>query len=198
MCWNARVSLQTFLVGVFGISLGLYYGLSLPVAFFCLSISLMQLIEYFVWTYYDDKTVNYRASVAASALLWMQPIASILTLANPSLRNTMLVVYGVLSGFGQYFEEQKDYSMTRAPNGHLAWNWIQPSPLTYASLFVYMICLFVPIFLNKNYELLGIALATLGFSIYSYWGENTWGSMWCWIVNGIVLLTTGRAIISGA
>ncbi len=198
MCWNAQVSLQTFLIGVIGIIVGVQYGLSLPVAFFCLSISLMQLIEYFVWSYYDNKSVNYYASVAASLLLWIQPIASITTLSSPHIRNSMLLAYGALSVLGQLFERKTDYSMTRAPNGHLAWNWIQKDALTYASLVVYMIFLFVPIFLNKNYGLLTLALGTLGISLYSYWKANTWGSMWCWIVNGIVLLTSGQAVIANS
>ena len=67
MCWNADVSLKTFLIGMAGIGLGAYLGLSLPVLLFCFTIVTMQLIEYVVWTYYEDDDVNYKASVAAAA-----------------------------------------------------------------------------------------------------------------------------------
>lgn len=193
MCWNASVSLNTFLIGIIGITIGVYSGMSLPVAFFCFSIALIQLIEYFVWTYYDNKVVNYWASVAASSLLWVQPIASISMVGNAGLRNAMLLSYGLLSFVGQFFEkDKKNYSMTRAPNGHLSWNWMKP--VSFSKLVVYMIFLFVPIFITKNYDIAALALGTLGVSIYSYWRENTWGSMWCWIANGLVLMIIGQQI----
>lgn len=201
MCWNAEVSRNTFLIGAIGILFGLYYGMSLPAAFFCFSITLMQLIEYFVWTYYDNKTVNYWASVTASSLLWIQPIASIATVGNVGLRNTMFLSYGLLSLVGQYIEDGKrDYSMTRAPNGHLSWNWMSSTTdknnwKLYASLAVYMMFLFVPIFINKQYDLIVLAIGTLSLSLFSYWRNNTWGSMWCWIVNAIVLLIVGKQMI---
>ena len=196
MCWNAEVSRNTFLIGVVGIIIGISYGMSLPVAFFCLSVSLMQLVEYFVWTYYDNKTVNYYASVAASNLLWIQPIASILTLTNSTYRNIALIVNTGLSGIGYFIESEKDYSMTRANNGHLSWNWMSTyNPITIVSLVVYMIFLFSPIIINKQYDLAALAGGTLVLSLYTYFRENTWGSMWCWIVNGLVLLTIGKTIL---
>jgi hypothetical protein len=199
MCWNAEISLKTFFIGIIGIVIGLHYGMSLPVAFFCLSISLMQLIEYFVWSYYDNKAINYYASLAASFLLWIQPIASILTLRSVSTKQSMLVAYIGLSIIGQMLQDTKEYSMTRASNGHLSWNWMsEQNLLSVSSLVVYMIFLFTPILLNAHYDLAAIAAATLGLSIYSYWRENTWGSMWCWIVNGIVLLTVGKSIVGNS
>ncbi len=183
--------MQTFFVGVIGIGIGLQYGLSIPTAVFCLTISLMQLIEYIVWTNYGNKIVNYQASVGASLLLWLQPIASIFTVTNETIRNSMLLGYGALSAVGQMFDEPRDYSMTRAPNGHLAWNWLRLGP----GLIVYMAFLLTPVILNKNYDLFAIAVTTLAISMYTYLEQNTWGSMWCWIVNGIVLLTVGRAIL---
>ena len=59
MCWNAEVSLKTFLVGIIGIGVAAFLGMSLPIVLFCLTIVFMQLIEYVVWTYYDDETVNH-------------------------------------------------------------------------------------------------------------------------------------------
>ena len=108
----------------------------------------------------------------------------------------MLLIYAGLSVIGQFIQGTKDYSMTRAPNGHLSWNWMSDrNMLSITSLVVYMIFLFSPIVLNKHYDLAAIAAGTLGLSLYSYWRENTWGSMWCWIVNGIVVLTVGKSVI---
>jgi len=199
MCWNAEMSLKTFIVGMAGIGLGAFLGLSLPVLLFCFTIVLMQLIEYIVWTYYDNDEVNYKASVAAAILLWIQPIASMLMIPSLRLKTTMLSVYVLLSLIGQSALWNKDtkrqYSMKRAENGHLSWKFLSQESRTYIDLAVYFFFLFMPIVLTGNLDLLALAIVTLGLSLYTYWRENTWGSMWCWIVNGLVLLLVGKTVV---
>jgi len=193
MCWNAEVSLKSFIIGLAGIGYGAYLGISLPILIFCFTIVAMQFIEYIVWSYYDDEDINRKASIAAATLLWLQPIASILLLPNPS---TALLAYIPLSIIGHIITTKKDYSMKRAENGHLAWNFLTKDIQTVFALIVYFIFLFTPILLTLNKELLAISIATLALSLYSYWKSNTWGSMWCWLVNGIVLLLVGsRAVL---
>jgi hypothetical protein len=85
--------------------------------------------------------------------------------------------------------------MKRAPNGHLAWNFMQKDIGSLLELLVYFIFLFTPIFLTGNIDLLLLGLGTLGVSMYSYWRENTWGSMWCWIVNALVFVLIGKKIL---
>ena len=192
MCWNAQVSLETFIFGLAAIGYGAYLGISLPVLLFCLTIVTMQLVEYVVWTYYDDDDVNTKASMAAAALLWMQPIASIMLLPHPF---AILTAYIALSVVGYITMAKKDFSMKRAANGHLAWNFLHKDTRSYLELAVYFLFLLGPILMTHNTELLVIALATLGLSVYSYWRSNTWGSMWCWLVNGIVFLLVGSSAI---
>lgn len=199
MCWNAEVSLKTFLIGIVGIGVAAFLGMSLPVVLFCLTIVFMQLIEYIVWTYYDDEEVNYKASLAAAALLWLQPIASMLLIPSASVKIAMLSIYTILSlVYSLVMPNTMDkthYSMKKAANGHLSWKFLPKEPRTYLLLAVYFFFLFMPILFTKNVDLLAIALTTLGLSVYSYWRDNTWGSMWCWIVNGIVLLAVGKTVV---
>ena len=183
MCWNAEVSLQSFLVGLASVGIGALRGVSLPILLFSLTIVFMQLIEYIVWSNYENKEINRQASFAAAALLWSQPIASILTTQSPG---PLLTAYLALSGAGLLMNPTRDYSMTRAPNGHLAWNWLSRDVL---SLAVYFLFLFVPLVLTKSLTLLAMALGTLAVSLYSFHSDNTWGSMWCWMVNGIVVVS---------
>jgi hypothetical protein len=181
MCWNAEVSLQSFLLGLAAIGIGVQRGIPLPVLFFSLTIVLMQLIEYIVWSYPE---LNKEASIAAIGLLWLQPVASILTISTPE---PLLLSYAGISVLGALVGSEKDYSMTKAPNGHLSWNWLTKEPSTYAALAVYFLFLLIPLVLSRNLVLLSLALGTLGVSVYTYWKDNTWGSMWCWIVNILVV-----------
>lgn len=195
MCWNAEVSLQSFALGMAAILLGALSGLSLPVLFFCFTIVSMQFIEYIVWSNYENQEINTQASVAAASLLWIQPIASILTLENSSTKLIFLFSYLLLTAVGSLVEEKKEYSMKRAKNGHLSWNWLKNTSATFISLSIYFFFLFVPLVLAGNSHLLLLAIITLGISLFTYWKDNTWGSMWCWIVNGIVLLVVGKSVL---
>lgn len=195
MCWNAEVSLQSFLLGIFAISIGIIFKMSFSVLIFCLTIVLMQLIEYIVWTNYENDEINQAASIAAAGLLWLQPIASIFTLGTSNLQVMFLIPYFLVSISIGFFFKRKEYAMKRAPNGHLEWKWLTKEPSTYISLAIYFLFLLVPLFMAGNIELLFLAITTLVLSLYSFWKDNTWGSMWCWIVNGLVLLVVGKTVI---
>lgn len=198
MCWNAEVSLQSFFLGILALSVGWAAGLSLPVLFFCLTIVLMQLVEFIVWKNYGDDRVNKGASYAAAALLALQPVASIMTLTSNMSRLALLFGYAVAGGLSQLFDHPRDYSMTVATNGHLAWNWLDKTPTSFMNLVIYFVFLFVPLFLMRRWELLGLAGTTLAASLFSFWRTNTWGSLWCWLVNGIVLLIAGKQVLNVA
>jgi hypothetical protein len=196
MCWNAEVSLQSFFLGVMALGVGWATGLSIPVLFFCLTIVLMQLVEFVVWKNYDDKHVNRSASYAAAALLTLQPVASILTLTSNTSRLALLFGYAVAGGLGQLFDHPRDYSMTVSPtNGHLAWNWLDKTPASFLNLAIYFFFLFIPLILTRKWELLGLAVITLAASLFSFWQSNTWGSLWCWLVNIIVLFVAGKQLL---
>jgi hypothetical protein len=66
----------------------------------------------------------------------------------------------------------------------LIWKWLLPVP--WFSLAVYFIFLIGPLLITKQFDLTALVFLTLGFSIYSF-GKG-WGSMWCWIVNGMVVM----------
>ena len=67
--------------------------------------------------------------------------------------------------------------------------------LHWKSLFVYFIFLIGPLLITKQYDLTVLVFLTLGFSIYSF-GKG-WGSMWCWIVNGMVVLGALKSAFAG-
>lgn len=189
MCWNAEVSLQSFGIGIAAVVVAYWNGLSLPMVLFCLTIVFMQLIEYIVWSYYDDTKVNFWASVSAAFLLWLQPIASILTLPSAWIPNTLGLYIG-LSLIGRLLKLDplpEQYKMVKGTNGHLVWEWLQKDTKTYIALSFYFIFLFFPLLWGKQWMILGVSLTTLLVSLFSFYQANTWGSMWCWLVNYIVV-----------
>ena len=197
MCWNAEVSLQSFLIGITAVFVGYQNGLSIPVTLFCLTIVFMQLIEYLVWSSLGNERANFRYSVLASSLLWLQPVASILTLPKSWIPNAIGSYVG-LSFLGSLLNKdpmKETYRMYKGENGHLVWSWLKKDLKTAISLLVYFIFLLGPLVLRKEWTLLSIALATLAGSLYSFYEYNTWGSMWCWFVNYMVVGVAGYQVL---
>lgn len=174
--------------------------MSLPLVLFCASIIFMQLIEYFMWTFGQNKTANYIISLAAAILLWLQPIASISTYRGP-MTVVLLILYTVLTvlykGIYSIIDKtpsEQIYRMYEGTNGHLVWNWLQHDTQTAIGVLLYVTFLLLPIILSRNWSLLGVVAITLGISLYTFYRHNTWGSMWCWIVNAIVLFVCGKVV----
>jgi hypothetical protein len=152
----------------------------------------MQLIEFVVWQYgLQDKTVNEYASQTAAWLLAIQPIAAILS----QIKDTRLMMYllgSYLIGAGFYLILRRyhatPYRMERGENGHLAWKWIGKDSITLFGLLLYFMFLLGPFIWNQKINTLSIfVIITLLGSIYSYWKSGTWGSMWCWLIDLLVI-----------
>ncbi len=193
MCWSAEVSLQSFLIGITATFVGYQNGLSFPVTLFCLTIVFMQLIEYFVWSDLDNERANFRYSVLAAGLLWLQPVASIYTLPSKWF-STAVGSYIGLSFVGSLMNQkplEETYRMEKGENGHLVWKWLGKTRETAISLLVYFVFLLGPLVIQKEWTLLTLALTTLAGSLYSFYEANTWGSMWCWFVNYLVVGLAG-------
>ena len=207
MCWNAEVSIQSFVIGLLGIFLAAMTGTSVPTIFFYATIVFMQLVEYIVWTYGSDPEINFYASLGGAGLLMLQPIASIMAMSIGAYRVPMLISYVVLGVITHFIDQdgrslRERYKIEAGPSGdvsstdqdhigggvwgrlRLHWKWLDPIP--WSSLAVYFFFLIGPLLITKQFDLTALVFLTLGFSIYSF-GKG-WGSMWCWIVNGMVVL----------
>lgn len=197
MCWSAEISLQSFAIGITAVGIAYSKGLSLPMTFFCLTIVCMQLVEYIAWSNIDNPDVNYYSSIAASFLLWLQPVASMLTLPSslfPSFFGTYLVFSFLVKALETKYTREL-YRMYRGDNGHLVWNFLQKDRLTFLSLVVYFFFLFVPLIQGRQWLIMGVASTTLLLSLWNFWKHNTWGSMWCWIVNYIVVCVSVNQVL---
>lgn len=197
MCWNAEVSLQSFVIGFVAVGIAYSKGLSLPMTFFCLTIVFMQLVEYVVWSYLNNPDINYTASLAGFLLLLLQPVATIFFLPSAFIP-TMLMAYIGLLLLVRLFNTQtprEAFRMYRGENGHLVWNFLQKDANTFFLLLVYFFFLFGPLIVVKEWLGLGVGALTLGVSLYNFWQSNTWGSMWCWIVNYVVVGIAAKQVL---
>jgi len=196
MCWNAEVSLNTFLFSSFMLFLIIYNNLctqykiiefkNLWVYVFFASFILMQLIEFFIWKTINNKYYNNIFSIAATLLILLQPVASLMILSNIDLRNGLLIIYFLLViPYSIYKFNNQNIHTIITSNKHLQWQFFNPS------LIEKIIWLFFLLF-SLFYEGLWIGLLfgviTLIVMLYFYHKNNTVASMWCWIVNSIFII----------
>jgi hypothetical protein len=163
---------------------------------FFTTIVVMQLIEGIVWMYGQDPDVNFYASMSASGLLMLQPIALILMISPSSYTIPLLISYIVLGVLSKIVDQISDPRSLREyyhmdSGSHLIWKWLDPIP--WRSLLIYFVFLIGPLLIAKQYSMITFIAVTLLVSIYSF-GKG-WGSMWCWIINGMVVIICGRAFL---
>jgi len=177
MCWNQSVSLNTFLFGLFAVSLGLYNKVIKPLnALGAMSFISMQLIEFFAWRNLGNKeNISFLSKVALGFIL-SQPL-----LVHAGRFNTIIIPLAYIVGLILFFiSHTTTFSMHKAANGHLAWTWLPTSPLFIVS---WMMFFLLPFLYTKEYLFFFVILITALISFYTYYKDNTWGSMWCWIAN---------------
>ena len=195
MCWNAEVSLNTFYMGIFGILLALLNKTSYVNIFYYLTVVLMQLLEYFGWTYYNNMNANFIVSLCNSFLLLIQPIATILTLYafknKHNIMKNMLIIY--ISLLFIYLLTNKFnknmYYIYKGSNGHLVWNWLSKKNINILHLLIYLFFFIYPLYIGKLYIPLFAVIGTLLISLYTYYKYDTWTSMWCWIASIIIFFS---------
>lgn len=189
MCWNAEVSLNTFVFSTFVLIL-VYYNneytkYKIPMfqykwlyIFFMLAFS-MQLVEYFLWKNINNK-YNSIITIYAFILLFCQPIASLMLLKTPSIRNTMLTIYLLIGiPYILYIILNKKFRSTVSTKGNIQWNLPIPT-------FLHVVWLFMLLF-SFVYEKRWISLifAVVTFAIFIYKELSSSGSTWCWFINGL-------------
>lgn len=184
MCWNSTVSLNTFLFSLFGGSFAYFNKvISLSVFFYFLSYISIQLVEYFTWKNLHDKAANRLLSQIALFLIFIQIPLSITSTLKYEDQPVVLGLYFVFCAF-VYFSFPIDFSMKKAPNGHLAWNWLKfPSWV----IVVWISFLLGSLFYVKKYVDFALYSVAITAIYYTYYKSNTWGSLWCWISNILAL-----------
>jgi len=156
----------------------------------------MQLIEYFTWKHLHNKKINRLLSQLGFFLIFLQPILSILIPNNVkfNVKATLITLY-LAFFFLLFISIKNDFSMAKAPNGHLAWNWLK-YPIYIVLLWITF--LLVILLYAKKYILFAIYAIIFLAIYYTYYKTNTWGSLWCWIANGLAVLLIIRTFYNSS
>jgi len=191
MCWNESVSLNTFLFSSFVLALIIYnnsytkYKIqelnNIWVYFFLASIIFIQLIEFFIWRNINNKFYNNIFSIAATLLLLIQPIASMMLLSNIELRNLLIILYlSFVIPYSIYKFSTIHVHSVISQDGHLRWIFVQASPIIF---FLWLFFFLFSIFYDKKWTFLIFAVTSLLSAYINYKNDHSVGSMWCWSVN---------------
>jgi hypothetical protein len=199
MCWNAEVSLNTFLFSSFVLCLIIYNNtytqykikdFNIWIYLFFVSFILMQLFEFFIWRNVDNKLYNKLFTILATLLLLVQPIASNMLITNKSVQQSMLFVYMIcMVPFAIYRFMTQKINSTISDLGHLQWNMLldNKSKIDNVIITIWFIFFLFPLFYQKKTFGFLFGAITLLIMIYNYYKDNTVGSMWCWVVNSIMV-----------
>jgi hypothetical protein len=200
MCWNAEVSLNTFLFSSFVLCLIIYNNTytqykikdfnNIWIYLFFVSFILMQLFEFFIWRNVDNKLYNKLFTILATLLLLVQPIASNMLITNKSVQQSMLFVYMIcMVPFAIYRFMTQKINSTISDLGHLQWNMLldNKSKIDNVIITIWFIFFLFPLFYQKKTFGFLFGAITLLIMIYKYYKDNTVGSMWCWVVNSIMV-----------
>lgn len=206
MCWNQYISLNTFIFSAFVLLLIVYNNKYSPYKleelnsiysyFFLMSFFTMQLIEFFLWRNLNDKELNKLFSILGALLLLFQPVASLMLLKDITLRTKMLMIYAIPAFFLFIYQlTSRDFLTEVSNRGHLKWKWVDLSGNKQIFFVAWFFFLFFSIFYNKLYLTLAYTIALLIISLYSYTKDGSFGSLWCWSINSLMIFYAVKLLV---
>ncbi len=206
MCWNAPVSLITFLTSTLMCVYLWRRNLSNdnPLALWIGWFASMQLYEFFMWR--DMKKHTFVSKISMVSIL-LQPfvLAASLLYFNTYIAWEQVVLIGVsLSSlikagaafiYAFFIDKHKEWLSITGPNCHLRW-WFCINEHLLPKITHYDFSYFLPLFVAG---LVGIKPFSHGF-LYALFGAGAFyltkwfyplevNSLWCWIANLLALLT---------
>jgi len=212
MCWNADVSLNTFLFSCLALGFVYYtntytqYKTPLfdnPIAYVAfMSFVGIQLVEYFLWRNLKSREWNRVFSTIGLGLLYLQPFLFLLLTTNQAIKTILLYVYAgyiAIQLLGFYYMGSISPYIT-VKNQHLRWyihEKMESYPTTVNIVFLSNI-LWLSIYAYSVYQIaeylfLAFGISTILLSIIIH--KQDWGSMWCWMANTYMIWLVFRILI---
>jgi len=206
MCISAEASRNMFLGGVvssvllmkFGLKKLEKYNLFLVITF--LYVTLMQIIDYLIWTDLDCKNGrNKLAGITGPLLNYSQPLLVLLIgyLLFSKRINKEIVVLNVvytilfLVFLYTYYTKGKYCSKVDTETGNLIWIWTKDKFMI-IMIIAYIVTLFTNLLsFSDNYYMMlvhGFIFGYLLLVVFNIKNYNSIGNLWCFIAPTIILL----------
>lgn len=204
MCFNANVSISTWLIGMVGCAI-LFYQKYLPEAIFFGTVIQMQLIEYFLWQNQGacNKTnelftklgvlINHFEPIA----LWIG-IMLFSRLLLPSWVHALMVVYIICSIlYTQKFWKVSCTKVSDESYPHLHWKWnAQDYSVPFYVLFIVVLVVLSLFGLEQGYILATLVVVSFAVSFYIYSDKQSVGAMWCFLASfGPWFMTLAHSVV---
>lgn len=195
MCWNADISINTFLFSCLSL-IFIYFtntytkyktpAFNNPIVYlFLLEVISIQLLEFFLWRNLKDKKWNEWLSKIVSFIIFLQPITLMTLNPQPVLRNVNILLYIVFIISILIYKDLYNpivFHTSVGDNGHLLWEWLKYTGHESIIGWIFL-CLYVFATINTNiFHLEWFILLSLVISLFFY-RTITYASMWCWLAN---------------
>jgi hypothetical protein len=192
MCYSATSSIGTFLF-VSSICIVLWIKgdpIHKALAFILLFISLMQVVEFFLWYNLECSPVNKFISNFIPVLLFFQPLVVLGSILYFNVGLLSQIVYKSMAilwlfcipFFINWMKRGVDQCTNVGPKGHLMWPYANTTdPSHEAMQFLYNATLGISV-ATLNTKWFGIFYTLFASLSYTYTRElygHSWGSVWC-------------------
>ena len=195
MCWNADISLNTFvfaciaLVFIWIANTFTKYKSNMfenPLMYaFLFVVAAMQLIEYFLWKNLKNSARNNFLSKTAICLILAQHL--LLMAMIPNNRSYFFLAYFLFLFLFYLFKFPTIVSYTTLEkNGHLSWEWMNFKGYEKWWIYVGLLFYMIPTLLLHHF-IFTLFVTSLLIACLYYTKFNTFGTMWCWAINFIFL-----------
>lgn len=193
MCYNAEVSLNTFIFGCISAILVYYLKVIPPrVILMLMSVTFMQFIEFLTWTYYDNLIINKYLSILAFATIVVQLILLNYFLPDKKTSKILLTLLFISAILFLIIQLRfVNFRMRIGKNKHLSWYWLD-LPLIW--IIIGLAFYLIPAYLGKYKSTFIFIVTLLSVSLYYHWKYKTWGSMWCYFSNIGWIFLLGQSI----
>ena len=126
----------------------------------------------------------------ASFLCILQPFFLILMIPILKIKYTMLVLYLFFMAF--YLIYKKIYNPIHfhtsvGKNGHLLWEFVNNKGYEMIFSFIYLLFYISSVLFVNNFLITLFLIPSFLLSLFFYFRDNTFGTMWCWGSNLFLL-----------
>jgi hypothetical protein len=183
MCFNAQVSLLTYLVGMIGCYL--LFLESIPEAIFLAWVIQMQLIEFILWKNQPCNSINRSTSKIGMLINNSEPIVLWLAIILFSKKNIpkwlhiLMILYFIASIFYNY-SIYDNCTIPSTTSSNLEWKWNNGNNSILFYAFFLVCCILLSIYgLEYGYHMASIFIVSFILSYSIYKNTHAIGSMWC-------------------